>query len=64
MLIRGKLNRFLVILRGAMIRVAEKAIKLALDDEFFAFTFHHVDFDTLAAGSFITTLQIYRLSTL
>jgi hypothetical protein len=64
MLIRGKLYRFLVILRGAMIRVAEKAIKLALDDEFFAFTFHHTGFDTLAAGSFITTLQIYRLSTL
>jgi hypothetical protein len=47
-----------------MIRVAEKAIKLALEDEFFAFTFHHEGFDALAAGSFVTALQIYRLSTL
>jgi hypothetical protein len=64
MLIRGKLDRFLIIFRSTVIKVTERAIKLSSNDEFLAFTLHHASFDTLSAGSFIATLQVDRLSIL
>ena len=47
-----------------MIRVTKKAIKLTLDNNFFALTFHHADFHTVSASSFIATFQEYRFSAL
>ena len=64
MLIRGKLDRFLIIFRSTVIKVTERAIKLSSNDKFLAFTLHHAGFDTLSAGSFIATLQVDRLSIL
>ena len=64
MLIRGKLDRFLIIFRSTVIKVTERAIKLSSYDELLTFTLHHASFDTLPAGSFITTLQVDRLSIL
>jgi hypothetical protein len=55
MLVRSKLDRFIIILRGAVIRVTEMAIELTLNYKFLALTFHHTDFNTLSAGGFITT---------
>ena len=64
MLIWGKFDCFLIILRCTVIKVTERAIKFSSDDNFLALTFHHEVFDTLSAGSFIATLQENRLSLL
>ena len=61
MLIGGKLDRSIIILRSTVVRVTERAIELALNDQFFTLTFHHAGLDTLSASNFIATDQIYGL---
>ena len=55
MFIRGKLDRFLIVLRGTVVRVTERTIKLSLDDKFLTLTLHHSSLYTLSAGCFIAT---------
>jgi hypothetical protein len=64
MLVRGKLNRFLIIFRRAVVGVTEMAIELALDNKFLALTFHHAGLYTVSAGSFIAAFQVDRFSIL
>jgi hypothetical protein len=62
MLVGTKLYGFLITLMCTMIRVTERAVKLAFDDKFFAFTLNHFLFHTFSAGSFVTAFHINRLS--
>ena len=62
MLIGLKLDRLLIILRSAVIKMAERAVILSSDDKFFALTFHHYGLDTVSAGSFTATIQVDGLS--
>jgi hypothetical protein len=64
MLIRGKLDRFLIIFRCTVVEVTEMAVELTLYNKFFALTFHHAGLDTVTASSFIATFQVYRFSIL
>jgi hypothetical protein len=61
MLICRKLNKFLIILGSAVIRVTEMAVELTLGNKFLTITCHHAGFDALTAGSFIATFQEYWL---
>ena len=58
MLIGGKLDRSVIIVRSTVVRVTEVAVELSLDDHFLALTFHHAGFNTLSACNFIATFQI------
>jgi hypothetical protein len=64
MLVRGKLDRFLIIFRCAVVGVTEMAVELTLDNKFLVLTFYHASLDTVSAGSFIAALQVYRFSIL
>jgi hypothetical protein len=64
MLVWGKLDRFLIIFRCAVVGVTEMAVELTLDNKLFALTFHHAGLDTVSAGSFIAAFQVYRFSIL
>jgi hypothetical protein len=64
MLIRLKLDRLLIILRSAVIKMTERAVILSSDYKFFALTFHHNGLDTVSAGSFTATIQDDGLSIL
>ena len=55
MLIRGKSDRFLIVFRGAEVRVTERAIELSLNYNFLTLTLHHSSLYTLSAGCFIAT---------
>ncbi len=55
MLIGGKLDRSVIIVRSTVVRVTEVAVELTLDDHFLALTFHHSGFNTLSACNFIAT---------
>jgi hypothetical protein len=57
MLVWGKLDRFLIIVRCTVVGVTEMAVELALNNLFFTLTFHHAGLDTLSTGSFIATFQ-------
>jgi hypothetical protein len=59
-----KLYGFLITLMCTMIRVTERAVKLAFNDKFFAFTLDHFLFHAVSTGCFIATLQINRFSAL
>ena len=57
-----KLERLIKPCWCTMIRVAERAFKLAFDYKFFVLTFNHKCFNALTTGILIAANQVNRLS--